>query len=76
MAREVKPDSTKAEGDRGKLWDLGTLNEVLQKKRNSEGRWVILALLEHLGWLPRALKYSLSGAVRYSGPPAEKVGFC
>lgn len=33
---EVKPDSTEGEGDSGELWDLGTLNEVLQKKRKQQ----------------------------------------
>lgn len=62
LACEVKPDSTKVEGDRRKLWDLGTLNEVLQKKRNSEGRQEV----------PRALEYSLHWAVRYLEPPVER----
>jgi hypothetical protein len=70
LACEVKPDSTKVEGDRGKRWRLGTLNEVLWKKRSSKGRQVALALLK---WLPSALEYSLYWAVRYSKSP---VGFC
>lgn len=48
LACEVKPDSTKVEGDRGKLWDPGTLDEVLQKK-NGEGGQVVPALLKCLG---------------------------
>lgn len=72
LACEVKPDSTKVEGDGGKLWDLGTLNEVLQKKRNGEGKQVLPALLKCLGWIPNALEYSFHWAVRYLEPPGER----
>lgn len=49
LACEVKPDSTKVEGDGGKLWDLGTLDEILQKKKNGKGGQVVPALLKCLG---------------------------
>lgn len=54
LACEVKPDATKAEGDRGELWDLGTLDEVLRNERNRTGRQMVPALLTCLGWIPSA----------------------